>query len=282
MKIEDSPKTQNTFQTEAKLTQLKAKSLQAVKLIATQCDNGLTKTANQWLEDIDTLDLAETKKQCANIIADSAIAKFLIAGCTAVIAGAPNSGKSTLINALAGKQKAIVSDIAGTTRDWVSINCRIGNVSIEFIDTAGLDEKLTTNDIDKAAQQAAFEMIENADLIIYLNDAQDQPDRSALSWIEGKPVIFVQNKCDLLSDEQKNNLPTSDILISAAAGSAGSGLNDLSDAILTALHVKELPPQTPICFTQRQIDLLTKISAANDISNAKTAITQLLNATVSV
>ncbi len=275
----DSSRAEHTIGAEAKLAQLKAPSVEAVKLIAAQSHQGLAMTAAKWLADIDSLDLLQIKKQCADILADSAKAKFLITGCTAVIAGAPNSGKSTLINTLAGKQKAIVTDIAGTTRDWVSINCRIGPVLIEFIDTAGLDENLAKDAINKASQQAAHEMIENADVVIYLNDAQAPPDNSTLDWLADKTVIFVQNKCDLLSDEQKNSLPAGDIRLSAVTG---LGIDKLCDSIIDILEVKGLPPQTPVCFTQRQTDLLTTISNAKEISDAKTAITQLLNAPISV
>ncbi|MCK5565292.1 MAG: 50S ribosome-binding GTPase [Planctomycetes bacterium] len=265
--------TENTIGAEAKLAKLKAPSIEAVKLIAAQSHQGLAMTAAKWLAEIDALDLPQIKNQCDNILADSAKAKFLITGCKAVIAGAPNSGKSTLINALAGKQKAIVTDIAGTTRDWVSINCRIGPVLVEFIDTAGLDENLTKDDVDKASQQAAHKMIENADLIVYLNDAQAPPENSTLGRLADKTVIFVQNKCDLLSDEQKNSLPAGDIHLSAVTG---LGIDKLCDAIIDILEVKGLGPQTPVCFTQRQTDLLTTISNAKEVSDAKTAITQLL------
>ncbi len=275
----DSSKAENTIQAEAKLAQLKAPSIEAVKLIAAQCDRGLAMTAVNWLAEIDALDLPQIKNQCDSILADSAKAKFLISGCTVVIAGVPNSGKSTLINTLAGKQKSIVTDIAGTTRDWVSINCRIGPVLVEFIDTAGLDENLAKDAVDKASQQAALEMIENADLIVYLNDAQAPPDNSTLDWVADKTVIFVQNKCDLLSDQQKNSLPAGDVRLSAVTG---LGIDKLCFRLIDILEVKGLPPQTPVCFTQRQTDLLTTISNAKDISDAKTAITQLLNAPVSV
>ena len=94
-----------------------------------------------------------------------------------------------------------------------------------------------------------------------------------------KTVIFVQNKCDLLSDRQKNSLPADNIAISA---STGFGIDKLCDAIVNTLAVKDLDTTTPICFTQRQTDLLMTISTAKDNSTAKTAITQLLNAPVSV
>lgn len=274
--VADSSKAKNSIQTEAAIAQLKAPSIEAVKLIAIQCEQGLVK----WLADIESLDLQQIKTQCDAILADSAKAKFLIAGCKAVIAGAPNSGKSTLINCLAGKQKAIVTDIAGTTRDWVSIDCRIGSLLVEFIDTAGIDENLTKKDaVDEASQQAAYKMIEGSDLIIYLNDAQTPLDRSTLSWIGDKTVIFVQNKCDMLSDEQRDALDAGDIPLSA---SNGMGVDKLCDAISEALQVKDIDPQTVICFTQRQTVSLTEISTAKDISAVKTAITQLLNGDVSV
>ena len=102
-----SSATQNVIQTEASLEQLKAPSVQAVKLIAAQSHHGLAKTVAGWHKNKE-LSLGALIDQCNQILESSQKAGPMIHGCIAVIAGPPNSGKSTLINTLAGKQKAIV------------------------------------------------------------------------------------------------------------------------------------------------------------------------------
>ena len=143
-KILTAQKPISTIAVEAKLTQLKAQTIQGTKIIANQIEGGLSKKAEQWLQNINAISLEEIVSDAEQILRDSQIAKLIINGCTVAIAGPPNTGKSTLLNCLAGRQKAIVSDIKGTTRDWVSARCQIEPLSIELIDTAGLDEKLVS------------------------------------------------------------------------------------------------------------------------------------------
>jgi len=268
---------ENAVEAEARLEQLKAASLTGVKLIAAQAKNGLAKTAKQWLENTD--DLKEIKERCRSILADSEAAKYFITGGRAVIAGAPNSGKSTLLNLLAGREKAIVTDIAGTTRDWVSAKCRVGEVPIEFFDTAGLDEKLAgKRDIEQPSPQAAMELIDQSDVVLYVNDASER--RAACpDWLKDKKVLIVQNKCDLLSEAQKRELQSGDIRMSAKNG---DGLEELCEGILKAIAADKLGEETVICFTKRQKELLERVRSVKNITEGKSIITELLNGPVFV
>ena len=138
-KILSAEKAVNTIALEAKLAQPKARTIQGTKIIANQIDAGLSNKAAEWLENIDSISLDAITADTKRILETSQTAKLIIYGCTAAIAGPSNTGKSTLLNCLCGRQKAIVTDIRGTTRDWVSGRCRIGPLSVELIDTAGLD-----------------------------------------------------------------------------------------------------------------------------------------------
>ena len=127
----------NTIALEAKLMLPKVKTLEGTRIILNQIDSGLPASAKKWLQNPPENIAAEAQE----IIDKSKIAKLIISGCSIVLAGPPNTGKSTLLNQLCGKQKVIVADIKGTTRDWVLANCQIGSLAIELIDTAGLDDK---------------------------------------------------------------------------------------------------------------------------------------------
>ena len=131
-KIFSMEKPGSTIALEAKLTQLQAKTIQGTKIIVNQVDAGLTKKIEEWLqsyglltENINTISLEQIKADTEQILKNSKTAKLIIFGCMMVLSGPPNTGKSTLLNFLAGRQKAIVTDIKGTTRDWVSAQCRI-------------------------------------------------------------------------------------------------------------------------------------------------------------
>ena len=155
-KILSAQKHINTIELEAKLTQPGAGTLEGTKIIANQIEAGLSKKAAEWLKNIMAISIDRISADAGRILKNSQTAKLIITGCKAAIIGPPNTGKSTLLNCLAGRQKAIVTDIKGTTRDWISARCKIGPLSIELIDTAGLDEELAATPervVEKASQR---------------------------------------------------------------------------------------------------------------------------------
>ena len=125
-------------------------------------------------------------------------------GMTVVIAGRPNAGKSTLLNALAGRETAIVTDIPGTTRDVLREHIQIDGLPLHIIDTAGLRE--SDDAVEQEGVRRAWAEIEGADRILLLHDASqafdDQEQKLLQQLAEAGPAItVVQNKADLLSGE---------------------------------------------------------------------------------
>lgn len=298
-KILTSQKSTSTIAVEAKLVQLKAHTIQGTKIIANQIEGGLSKKAAQWLQNIDAIPLEEIISDAMQMLRDSQTAKLIINGCTAVLAGPPNTGKSTLLNCLAGRQKAIVSEIKGTTRDWVSARCQIEPLSIELIDTAGLDEKLESvpaGTVAKAAQEKTVEMLDLADLILLVldNSQPENPlDSRLLKEIAGKPVlsaacaeqsrrvegkiVTILNKSDLPSRFDAGKLPkilSDTIQISAKFG---TGIENLTRKILQICGVADFDIHTNICFTQRQEELLNQLTKTKSKRKAVSLITELLN-----
>ena len=289
-KIISAQEPVNTIALEAKLAQLKAKTIEGTKIIANQIDAGLSKKAAEWLANTNTISLNQISTEAERILEKSQTAKLIIAGCTAALIGPPNSGKSTLLNYLAGRQKAIVTDIKGTTRDWVEAVCRIESLSLRLIDTAGLDEKLPApkDTVEEAAQKKSVEILEQADLILLVLDNSQTNDllderfgekiagKPVLSEAEGK-VLTVLNKSDLPPKFDTRKLPetlSNSVLISAKEG---TGIEDLLEKIRQISGVTDFDLKTAIVFTSRQENLLQQLKNAESKQQAASIITELLN-----
>ncbi|MDD5064681.1 MAG: 50S ribosome-binding GTPase [Phycisphaerae bacterium] len=272
----------NTIALEAKLTQLQAKTIQGTKIIVNQDSAGLTKTIEKWRQDATSLETI--KSNAEQILKDSSTAKLIIFGCTAVLSGPPNTGKSTLLNFLAGRQKAIVTDIAGTTRDWVSAQCLIGPLSVEFIDTAGLTETLGDT-IEKASQQKAVELLDKADLVLLVLDNSrpaEQLDKKLLDKIAKRRILTVLNKSDLPANFDTGKLPKNLANIVQISAKFGNGTENLLKKIQIICGVTDFNLKTPVCFTARQENLLKQLQKAKSEQHALSIITELLNAPLSV
>jgi tRNA modification GTPase len=287
-KILSAEKPINTIALEAKLTQPKAKTIEGTKIIANQTEAGLSRKATEWLQNINTISLKQITADAAQILRDSQTAKLIVAGCTAAITGPPNSGKSTLLNCLCGKQKAIVTDIKGTTRDWVSARCQIGSLSVELIDTAGLDEKptITPKDIiKKASQEKSVQILEEADLVLLVLDnsqTSEQLDGRLLEKIADKKVLTILNKSDLPTKFDAGKLPQ--ILGTTVQISAkfGTGIENLLKKIRQICGVADFDLKLAVCITGRQENLVKQLSDAKSRSEAASIITELLNGQLSV
>jgi len=278
----------NTIALEAKLTQPKAKTIEGTKIIANQTEAGLSRKATEWLQNINVISLKQITADAAQILRDSQTAKLIIAGCKAAITGPPNSGKSTLLNCLCGKQKAIVTDIKGTTRDWVSTRCQIGSLSVELIDTAGLDEKptITPKDIiKKASQEKSVQILEEADLVLLVLDnsqTSDQLDGRLLEKIADKKVLTILNKSDLPTKFDAGKLPQilgTTVQISAKVG---TGIENLLKKIRQICGVADFDLKLAVCITSRQENLVKQLKKAKSKEQAASIITELLNGRLSV
>jgi tRNA modification GTPase len=153
-----------------------------------------------------------------------------------VLLGEPNAGKSSLLNALAGSAAAIVSPIAGTTRDYLVRNVTFGQQNLQLIDTAGIEAVAASDAIATAAQDLAHDQHATADLQLLCVDAS-QPlstwSREQLAVASVTPRLIVLTKCDQPTDSKSLSLPSPALRTSALTG---DGIAELRSVILAALQ----------------------------------------------
>lgn len=142
--------------------------------------------------------------------------RILKEGIHTVIVGKPNAGKSSLLNLLAGEEKAIVTQVPGTTRDIIEETISISGITLHIIDTAGIRD---TNDlVEKIGVDKAKKVVEEADLIIYMVDSStelDENDYEIIKMIKNKNVIILLNKSDLITYVTEKNLEDAFLRISS-------------------------------------------------------------------
>lgn len=129
-------------------------------------------------------------------------------GIPVAIIGETNAGKSTLLNALLNEEKAIVSDIHGTTRDVIEDTINLGGVTFRFIDTAGIRE--TNDQIESLGIERTFQKLDQAEIVLWVVDKKEEESKvQILPHLENKHVILLFNKSDMLTDTERQALLTS-------------------------------------------------------------------------
>lgn len=179
--------------------------------------------------------------------------KMIRDGIRTVIVGKPNAGKSSLLNLLAGEDKAIVTEIAGTTRDILEENIRLSGVNLHMIDTAGI--RSTEDVVEKIGVSKAKQYASDADLIIYVVDSSvplDQNDDEIMEMIRNKKCIVLYNKSDLSSEvvfeELASRLPEEAVLIKTSTKEQ-TGFDEFSKAIETLFFEGKINPDDELMIT---------------------------------
>ncbi len=209
-------------------------------------------------------EVSKMKQELSKIIKLSEDGKIIKEGIKTVILGKPNVGKSSLLNALLEEEKAIVTDIKGTTRDIVEGSIIVGGIKLNLIDTAGV--RKSKDVIEKIGIEKSINLINEAELILLVLDASDElseEDKFLLDKTKNKKRIVIMNKTDL---ENKNKYSYDVIKISAKTA---VGVDDVKEKIKEIFNVKEILNANATIFTNtRQIALLK--SAFESLNDALT------------
>ncbi|MCR5311779.1 MAG: tRNA uridine-5-carboxymethylaminomethyl(34) synthesis GTPase MnmE [Lachnospiraceae bacterium] len=194
--------------------------------------------------------------------------RFLKEGINTVIVGKPNVGKSSLLNVLTGYERAIVTDVAGTTRDTIEEQITINNISLNLFDTAGIRE--TGDKVENIGVERSKEYIKKADLVLFTIDTSSEitdEDREIASLIKGKKVLVILNKADkepVLSDSDLSFL--SDYPVVRISAKEGSGIEDLEAKIEEMFLMGEIVSDNEIFITNiRQAEELKKVLESLDL-----------------
>ena len=275
----------NTIAIEAKIELANIKTLFATKLILNQANAGLVKSAKGWLKE--AKNIKKIKADADAILKKSKSVQTMVSGCKAVIAGPPNSGKSSLLNLLCGKYKAIVTDIEGTTRDYVAVEIMLENLFLELTDTAGIDEiiDIKADIIEKTSQKKSLRTLKKADIVLLVLDSSKDRSQLQAGFIEAiadKKTIVIFNKSDLPNKLKKPFLPSGFDKNVSISTKTGEGIDDLKQEILRTCCADELDIYEPVAFTQRQRLLLKQLSENNSADEANLLITELLNGKLNV
>jgi tRNA modification GTPase len=198
-------------------------------------------------------------------------------GIPTVIAGKPNAGKSTLLNALLKEERAIVSEIAGTTRDAIEDEINLGGIAFRFIDTAGLRD--TTDAIEALGVEKAHKKLAEAGLILFMFDLTGENRESILAeieWLEQQPAPFIAigNKADGVSETQINDFEELPHTLAMSANK-NSDLVKLEEAILQKVNIDEIHTgSTVVTNLRHQQELVnTEQALQNVISGIDKGIT---------
>lgn len=180
--------------------------------------------------------IEELMQKMNQMIASSENGSLLKEGINTVIVGKPNAGKSSLLNALVGRERAIVTDIAGTTRDVLEEQINLNGITLNIMDTAGI--RSTEDVVEKIGVDKALSLVDKADFIIYVVDtstALDENDEKIIDAIREKKAIILLNKSDLTQvtgeDEIKEKLSGADHKMIAISAKENLGIDVLEETI---------------------------------------------------
>ena len=260
------------------LTDLREKLLNFTSMIELELD--FSEEDVEFADRSALLQLADSiEKVIARLVYSFNVGNVIKNGVPVAIIGETNAGKSTLLNVLLNEDKAIVSDIHGTTRDVIEDTVNIGGITFRFIDTAGIRE--TNDTIESLGIERTFQKLDQAEIVLWMVDAVnaasqiEQLSEKIIPRCEGKHLIVVFNKADLIEDKQKENVlsllkdfpkeSTESIFISAKQR---KNTSELQKMLIDAAHLPTVTQNDIIVTNVRHYEALNKaLEAIHRVQN---------------
>lgn len=223
-------------------------------------------------------EIQEWKVCLQDLIDSSENGRIIKEGIKTVIVGKPNAGKSSLLNLLVGEERAIVTDIAGTTRDILTETINLGGITLNVADTAGI--RKTEDIVEKIGVRKAEENAEDADLILYVADSSiplDENDEKIIRMLKGKKAIILLNKSDLravVSEEMIRKMMSEEekgaVTIIPVSAKNRSGIRQLEHCIKNMFYLGRISFNDEIFITNIRHKNLLKdaLHSLNQVENS--------------
>ena len=259
------------------IASLRGKLAQSLKYLRGKCLNVLTEIEARidFEDDLPPLDVEWVKseiltvsQESQQILATADRGELLRTGLKVAIVGRPNVGKSSLLNAWSRSDRAIVTDLPGTTRDVVDSQLVVGGIPIQVLDTAGIRE--TEDVVEKIGVERSRQAAQSADLVLMVIDASVgwlEKDAEIYGTVCDRPVILVMNKIDLANDPPQPPLKRGENQIPTVktAASQNQGIEDLELAILQSIQQDAIAAANlDLAINQRQKACLIRVVQSLD------------------
>ena len=215
-----------------KITDIRDRLIYELAYIESALDDPEHISLDGYSERLVSVIKSEHEKLC-KLSATSKKGQYIEEGIKTVILGRPNVGKSSLLNMIAGRERAIVTDMPGTTRDVLEETVSLGKIALKILDTAGIHE--AQDKVEEIGIRLAWEKAEEADLILYVMDSSDdfgEDDKEILKKIAEKKGILLLNKTDLgMKITRKDVEDTTDFPVVEISAKDGTGVEELRSLI---------------------------------------------------
>jgi tRNA modification GTPase len=271
--VADIVNAQSTRAAQTALAGLQGKLMQPIRALRSACLDILAEVEARidFADDLPPLDegavqqqLAAVLAQVRQILATAEQGELLRTGLKVAIVGRPNVGKSSLLNAWSRCDRAIVTDLPGTTRDLVESELVVGGIPVHVLDTAGIRD--AADQVEQLGIERSRWAAQSADLVLLTIDAAvgwTDEDQHLYNQVADRPLIFVVNKLDLVDADTLPALPNPSIPVVYTAAAQQQGIDALEQAILKTIHADNLEAgNLEFTINQRQAAALTQASAA--------------------
>lgn len=224
----------------------------------------------QVKEDLLKKNLSEAKNMLLKIKEKEKAIKALNEGLKISIVGRPNVGKSSLLNLLTGYQRAIVSDVAGTTRDILDTDAMIGEIPVKLFDTAGI--RKTADTVEQIGVNMAKQNLRDADIVFVLFDGSQKlkkEDMEVIQLVDKSKAIAIVNKIDLNSNIETEKIKNFFERVVNISTVTESGIDELKKSVYKFINMDSLNASEPFVSGERQFDVIRRaISAIEETETA--------------